>query len=113
MPERSDRALQVQSYNFGFMRSYKRQIDRLGALAERYFRDDPNTCLIKLRQFSELLAQQIAARVGLYSTPDEPQVDLLRRLRLTLNRHRTSADTAPQPSSSSLCSSPRREHSRV
>jgi type I restriction enzyme, R subunit len=55
---------------------------RLGALAERYFRDDPNTCLIKLRQFGEVLAQLVAAKAGLYRSPDEPQADLLRRLNL-------------------------------
>ena len=51
------------------------------ALAERYFHDDPNTCLIKLRQFGELLAQLIAAKTGLYETREELQADLLRRLR--------------------------------
>lgn len=54
---------------------------RLGALAEQYFTTDPNTSLIKLRQFGELLAQLAAAEVGLYVSPDERQVDLLRRLR--------------------------------
>ncbi|NJO29224.1 MAG: type I restriction-modification system endonuclease, partial [Richelia sp. SL_2_1] len=44
------------------------------------FADDPNTCLIKLRQFGELLAQLVAASVGMY-VYDERQVDLLRRLR--------------------------------
>jgi hypothetical protein len=32
------------------MRAYEPQFDRLGALAERYFGDDPNASLIKLRQ---------------------------------------------------------------
>jgi type I restriction enzyme R subunit len=40
----------------------------------------PNTCLIKLRQFGELLAQLIAANVGMYDY-DERQIDLMRRLR--------------------------------
>ena len=40
----------------------------------------PNTCLIKLRQFGELLARLIAANVGLYTNPDESQLDLLNRL---------------------------------
>lgn len=39
---------------------------QLGALAERYFRDDPSTCLVKMRQFAELLARLIAARHSLY-----------------------------------------------
>ena len=41
----------------------------------------PNTCLIKLRQFGELLAQLTAAKAGLFSSPEEQQTDLLRRLK--------------------------------
>jgi type I restriction enzyme R subunit len=70
----------IQSHNFRFMRTHEPQFDRLGALAERYFRDDPNTCLIKLRQLGELLGQEVAARVGLYTAPEESQANLLRRL---------------------------------
>jgi len=33
------------------------QLYRLAALAEHYFPSDANTCLFKLRQFAELLAQ--------------------------------------------------------
>ncbi|MBD2415637.1 type I restriction-modification system endonuclease [Nostoc calcicola FACHB-3891] len=68
------------SPNFGFLEIHDPQLVRLGALAEKYFTDDPNTCLIKLRQFGELLAQLIAANVGMYNY-DERQVDLMRRLR--------------------------------
>ena len=64
------------------MKPYGSQFERLGALAERYFADDPNTCLIKLRQFCELLAQDVAARCGVFTSPDEPQVDLLRRVKV-------------------------------
>src|SRR5258706_2334961 len=71
----------TQSYNFSFMRAYDPQFDRLGALAERYFRDDPNASLVKLRQFGELLAQEVAARVGLYTSAEEAQSDLRRRLK--------------------------------
>ncbi len=35
-----------QSENFGFLSAHDPQLVRLGALAERYFEDDPNTCLI-------------------------------------------------------------------
>ena len=38
------------------------------AQAERYLFDDPNTALIKLRQFAELLAQQACANVGISTT---------------------------------------------
>src|SRR2546427_7845753 len=68
------------SANFDFLVVHDAQLVRLGALAERYFKDDPNTCLIKLRQFGELLAQLTAARAGLLASPEESQVDLLRRL---------------------------------
>lgn len=71
----------VVSLNFAFLSSHDPQLVRLGALAEQYFTTDPNTSLIKLRQFGELLAQLAAAEVGLYVSPDERQVDLLRRLR--------------------------------
>ena len=37
-------------------------------LAERYFPEDPNTSLLKLRQLGELLAQLLASRTGLYLT---------------------------------------------
>ncbi|BAY38492.1 type III restriction enzyme res subunit [Nostoc sp. NIES-2111] len=70
-----------ESLNFSFLTVHDTQLVRLGTLAERYFADDPNTCLIKLRQFGELLAQLAAANVGLYDVEDERQIDLLNRLR--------------------------------
>ena len=36
---------------------------------------------MKLRQFGEALAQQVAAQTGVFTSADEPQVDLLNRLR--------------------------------
>ena len=72
----------VASANFGFLHLYDEQLVRLGALAERYFPDDPNTCLIKLRQFGELLAQLTAAKTGFLESTEEAQADLLRRLKI-------------------------------
>lgn len=66
--------------NFGHLKAHDEQLVRLGLLAERYFPDDPNTCLLKLRQLAEALAQLAASRVGLYTSADEKQADLLRRL---------------------------------
>ena len=66
--------------NFSLLSQYDEQLLRLGMLAEKYFADDPNTCLIKLRQLGESLAQMLAARTGLYVSPEETQHDLLRRL---------------------------------
>lgn len=66
--------------NFDMLRAYEEQLWRLGALAERYFAEDPNTSLLKLRQLSELLAQSLAARTGLFTNPEESQYELIRRL---------------------------------
>lgn len=70
-----------KSANFGFLLVHDPLLDHLGALAERYFSDDPSTCLIKLRQFGETLAQRTAAHAGLYASTEENQAELLRRLR--------------------------------
>lgn len=81
----------VKSANFNFLGQHDPQLVRLGALAERYFRDDPNTCLIKLRQFGEAMAQLVAAKAGLYRSPEEAQSDLLRRLNSSGSRRARSA----------------------
>jgi type I restriction enzyme R subunit len=67
--------------NFGFLGQYDTVLVGVASLAERYFADDPVTCLMKLRQFGELLAQQIAARAGVFVAVEEAQSDLLARLR--------------------------------
>lgn len=66
--------------NFAVLEQHDKQLLRLGMLAERYFAEDPNTCLLKLRQLAELLAQMLAARTGQYSSSEENQFELLRRL---------------------------------
>lgn len=66
--------------NFAHLEAHDEQLVRLGMLAERYFAEDPNTALLKLRQLAELLAQLVATKVGLYTSPGEAQYDLLRRL---------------------------------
>jgi type I restriction enzyme R subunit len=72
------RRMQRLSSNFGFVAGHNHQLDRLGALAERYFSDVPNTCLIKMRQFAELLAQHTAAGVGVVVGEATNFADLLR-----------------------------------
>ncbi len=66
--------------NFAHLEEHNEQLLRLGLLAERYFPDDPNTSLLKLRQLTELLAQQVATRIGLYVSSEEAQYKLIRRL---------------------------------
>jgi type I restriction enzyme R subunit len=67
--------------NFTHLQAHDEQLLRLGMLAERYFADDPNTCLLKLRQLSEVLAQLVASNVGILDRPEDGQYELLSRLR--------------------------------
>ena len=68
--------------NFAHLQACDEQLARLGALAEKYFADDPNTSLIKMRQFGELLARHTAAQMGLLEADkEESQYELVRRLR--------------------------------
>ena len=76
---------QATSSNFGFLAKRYPQLERVGALSERYFSDDPVVSLIRVRQFGEVLAQLVAARSGLFTDATEPQADLLRRLRIDGN----------------------------
>jgi type I restriction enzyme, R subunit len=69
------------SPNFAFLAYHDPRLVVLGSQAERYFADDPNTCLVKLRQFGEVLAQGAAARLGLYSSAEDSQATLINRLR--------------------------------
>ena len=67
--------------NFSLLASLSPELAKLGLLAERYFPDDPNTALLKLRQFGERLAQELAARLGLaVNDQTDTQLDLLRKL---------------------------------
>ena len=67
--------------NFTHLQEHDTQLLRLGVLAEQYFATDPNTCLLKLRQLAEVLAQMVATNIGVFQGPEENQYDLLRRLR--------------------------------
>ena len=46
--------MSAKSANFQFLHVHDQLLVRYGAQAERYFSDDPNTALIKLRQFAEV-----------------------------------------------------------
>jgi type I restriction enzyme R subunit len=72
---------EVLTSNFAQLREHDEQLLRIGMLAERYFAEDPNTCLLKLRQLGEVMAQTTASNVGLYMKPEEGQYELLGRLR--------------------------------
>ena len=75
--DRDGASMQPQSANFGFLSPQSRQLVRLASQAEHYFPTDPNTALIKLRQYAELLAREVGARTASMRSPDEPLADLL------------------------------------
>lgn len=66
--------------NFDFLKYHDELLVRLAQTAEACFVPDPNTTLIKMRQLGEELAKTIASRVGVESSKDIKQVDLLRGL---------------------------------
>ncbi|MCH9651901.1 MAG: type I restriction-modification system endonuclease [Deltaproteobacteria bacterium] len=68
------------SPNFGFLKPHGTLFVRLPSLAERYVHEDPNTAILKLRQFAELLARQAAARLGLEAGPELNQIDVIRSM---------------------------------
>ncbi len=70
----------IKSPNFFFLSEYNAFLFQCAVFAERYVFDDPNTALIKLRQFGELLAQELAARTGLDICPEDTAVTVLRKL---------------------------------
>lgn len=68
------------SENFDFLSVHEAKLVRLGALAERYFREDPVATIFRLRQFAELMSKLIAARHALYQGERETFDETLRRL---------------------------------
>ena len=68
--------------NFDFLAVHDDRFARLGALAERYFADDAPSALIKLRQLSEFLVKDVAARHALLPTSNVTFDDVLRTLKL-------------------------------
>ena len=67
----------ISSPNFAFLAKHDGLLVRHAALAERYVFDDANTALIKLRQFSELLAQHAAANTGIAVEESDSQLKVL------------------------------------
>ncbi|MBS0366350.1 MAG: type I restriction-modification system endonuclease [Proteobacteria bacterium] len=86
-----DSVTQARS-NFSHLARLEPDLARLGVAAERYFPDDPNTCLLKLRQFAELMAQQVAARAGVFVAGEDNQAALLSRLKAAGWLPRETAD---------------------
>jgi len=68
------------SANFAFLKPHNAQLHRLAVWGESYFRTDPNTTLIKMRQFAELLSNEVAARSGLLSSTESTFNEVLGQL---------------------------------
>ena len=79
LPSQTRNARQPSS-NFAFLSVHDEQLVGYGEEAERYVTSSANTCLLKLRQFAELLAQLAAANTGRYQEWNEPFAPLLNRL---------------------------------
>lgn len=73
--------MESTSQNFSFLAEHDPLLAKLAGQAEQYFFTDPNICLIKLRQFGEVLAQRVAAHVGVYTTEQDDQLKRLNTLR--------------------------------
>ncbi|MBZ6071457.1 type I restriction-modification system endonuclease [Aeromonas schubertii] len=63
--------------NFYFLKAHEPILLELAQGAERAFASDPNTTLVKLRQLSEALAQDIAMRCSIAAQPQTTQAELL------------------------------------
>ncbi|MCF4009999.1 type I restriction-modification system endonuclease [Rheinheimera sp. UJ63] len=70
----------IPQSNFAFLVEYDPLFLQLAQSAERAFNADPNTTLIKLRQFAEAIAQEVAARSGVVFDEQTSQADLLYKL---------------------------------
>ena len=59
------------SPNFAFLEPRDPLLHKYASLAERYFAEDPNGAVVKLRQFAEALTHAAAAGLGLVTSTDE------------------------------------------
>ena len=73
--------MDIKSPNFDFLAKLDGALVQQAALAERFALEDPNSALIKLRLFGELLAKNIAARFGVYTDNQSQQIEILKELK--------------------------------
>jgi type I restriction enzyme R subunit len=82
----------VSTSNFAFLSGYDAQLAQLGALAERYFHDDPGTAILKLRRFAELSQRQLQPITRFTLGARETFEETLRRLSFERVMPREAAD---------------------
>lgn len=78
--------------NFGFLEKHDPLLLQLARTAEQAFVPDPNITLIKVRQLGEAIAQDIASRLGIQSTKETSQNDLLRKIKYEVDLSREILD---------------------
>lgn len=79
--------------NFDFLKQHHPLLAQLCTAAERNFsHQDPNTCLLKLRQFGEAIAHHLAAVFDLERSIETKQADLLVTLQRRGHLDRSVAD---------------------
>ncbi|MBK9974269.1 MAG: DEAD/DEAH box helicase family protein [Planctomycetes bacterium] len=81
----------MKSINFEHLRTGQPELAELGAFAEAYVYQDPQSSLIKQRLFCEQLVKAVLAKTGQSIPFDASFLDLLERL----NPHHTSASAVP------------------
>ena len=72
--------MEIRSPNFAFLAKHDPLLLRYAAQAERYFADDPNACLLKLRLFAETLAKQAAGHTASWDGIEASFLDVLNSL---------------------------------
>lgn len=80
------------SSNFEFLSGHDQLLYRLCVAAERNYHDDPNTTVIKLRQFGEAIVKHLAAVFSIGDNSGQAQVDLLKTLQVRRLIDRNVAD---------------------
>ena len=73
----SSASVTTEHGNFGFLKEHDPLFLQLATNAEQTFVQDPNTSLIKMRQFGEAIAQDLATRCGITFDDRVTQSDLL------------------------------------
>lgn len=95
----------TSSSNFTFLREHEEALVLLAAQAETLFPIEAAASITKTRLFAELLTQEAAARVGIFTDREEKQIGLLRRPRSTdagRSSDRTGAAERPERRSDAL-----------
>jgi hypothetical protein len=71
--------------NFLFLKHHDPVFFQLASAAEQYFRLDPNTTMVKLRQLTEAMAKDIASRLNISPYAYKNQHDLIYQIDRRIN----------------------------